>query len=160
MISSRLKRARGGHQRQSTPLRTALSRMFPAALFRRLATSTGAVRRRRRVNLVSFFWVLVLTLGRAEGRTLADLRRSYERVTGGRLSASSFYVSVRSTALPVRRRGVTPLQCFSEMRNLPPTGQTSLTRYVPAGVPSLAHSSMPCTPSSASKNKPPPALMA
>ena len=76
---------------KSTPLRTALSRMFPTALLERLALSTGTVRRHRRVDPVQLFWVVVLTLGSGRSRTFADLRRSYERVTGTRLSASSFY---------------------------------------------------------------------
>lgn len=78
-------------QAQSTPLRAALSRMFPTALLKRLALSTGMVRRRRRVDPVQLFWVVVLTLGSGRSRTFADLRRSYERVTGTQLSASSFY---------------------------------------------------------------------
>ena len=76
---------------KSTPLRTALSRMFPTALLERLALSTGTVRRHRRVDPVQLFWVVVLTLGSGRSRTFADLRRSYERVTGTQLSASSFY---------------------------------------------------------------------
>ena len=78
-------------QQKSTPLRTALSRMFPTALLKRLALQTGMVRRRRRVDPVKLFWVLVLTLGSGRSRSFADLRRSYERVTGVSLSASSFY---------------------------------------------------------------------
>lgn len=78
-------------RRKSTPLRTALSRMFPATLLKRLARETGMVRRQRRVDPVKLFWVLVLTLGSGRERGFADLRRSYERVTGVRLSASSFY---------------------------------------------------------------------
>lgn len=78
-------------RQESMPLRTALSRLFPAALLRRLARDSGMVRRRRRVDPVKLFWVLVLTLGSNGKRSLAELRRSYERVTGVRLSASSFY---------------------------------------------------------------------
>jgi putative transposase len=77
-------------RRKSTPLRTALSRMFPAALLRRLARETGTVRRRRRVDPVKLFWVVVLGIGRGE-RSFADLRRSYEKVTGEKISSSSFY---------------------------------------------------------------------
>lgn len=78
-------------RRKSTPLRTALSRMFPAAVLRRVAVATGFVRRYRRVDPIALFWVLTLTLGGRDGRSLADLRRSYQRVTGRSLSASSFY---------------------------------------------------------------------
>lgn len=76
---------------KSIPLRTALSRMFPATVLRRLASETGTVRRRRRVDPVKLFWVLALTLGGSGSRSFADLRRSYGRVTGVSLSASSFY---------------------------------------------------------------------
>src|SRR5262245_8694102 len=77
--------------RKSTPLRTALSRMFPKASLQRLARETGAVRRRRKVDPVKLFWVLVLGFGSGGVRTIADLRRSYERVTGKEVSPSSFY---------------------------------------------------------------------
>ena len=40
---------------------------------------------------MDLFWVVVLSLGSAGERTIADLRRSYERVTGEDVSASSFY---------------------------------------------------------------------
>ena len=78
-------------RQKSTPLRTALSRMFPKAMLLRLARETGALRRLRKVNPVDLFWVLVLSFGSAGERTIADLRRSYERVTGKALSTSSFY---------------------------------------------------------------------
>lgn len=78
-------------RRKSTPLRSALSRMFPTALLQRLARETGAVRRLRKVDPVDLFWVVVLSLGSTGERTIADLRRSYERVTGEDVSASSFY---------------------------------------------------------------------
>jgi IS4 transposase len=77
-------------RRKSTPLRTALSRLFPAALLRRLAQETGTVQRRRRVDPVKLFWVVVLGVGGGK-RSFAELRRSYEKVTGKKISASSFY---------------------------------------------------------------------
>jgi putative transposase len=77
-------------QRKSTPLRTALSRLFPAALLRRVAQQTGTVCRHRRVDPVKLFWVVVLGVGGGE-RSFAELRRSYQKVTGVTISASSFY---------------------------------------------------------------------
>lgn len=77
-------------RRKSTPLRTALSRMFPAALLQRLARETGTVQRRRRVDPVKLFWVVALGVGGGK-RSFAELRRSYEKVTGKKISASSFY---------------------------------------------------------------------
>ena len=77
-------------RQKSTPLRTALSRVFPSAFLRRLAQETGTIRRRRRVDPVKLFWVVVLGVGGGE-RSFAELRRSYEKVTGAKISASSFY---------------------------------------------------------------------
>ena len=79
---------------KSTPLRTALSRLFPAALLRRLARETGTVQRRRRVDPVTLFWIVVLGVGSGE-RSFAELRRSYEKVTGEKISASSTTASPR-----------------------------------------------------------------
>jgi IS4 transposase len=42
------------------------------------------------VEVVALFWVLLLTLDTRGKRTFADLRRSYEKLTGTRLSSSSF----------------------------------------------------------------------
>jgi putative transposase len=77
-------------RQQSTPLRSALSRMFPAAVLWRLARETGTVQRQRLVDPVKLFWVVVLGVARGE-RSFAELRRSYEKVTGTEISASSFY---------------------------------------------------------------------
>jgi hypothetical protein len=63
----------------------------PAAEIRRLARGTGWIRRSRKVEAVEFFWSLVLSLDGQRLRHIADLRRSFERVTSVRLSASSFY---------------------------------------------------------------------
>jgi IS4 transposase len=65
--------------------------MFPRAMLERLAASERVVRRRRRVDVVALFWVLLLTLDTRRKRSIADLRRSYERVTGVVLSASAFH---------------------------------------------------------------------
>jgi IS4 transposase len=65
--------------------------MFPKAALERLAREEGVIQRQRQVGAVALFWVLVLTLGGGRQRTLADLRRAYEKSTGTRLAASSFY---------------------------------------------------------------------
>lgn len=76
---------------ESTPLRATMSKMFPRAKLERLAREHGVTRRRRRVDIVALFWVLLLTLDTRRRRTIADLRRSYAQVTGTRLAPSAFY---------------------------------------------------------------------
>jgi len=78
-------------RRQSTPLRRTLSSWFPSARIRQLAVEEGVVRRQRRVDPVALFWVVVLSVSPSGGRTLAELHRSYEKVTGRSLARSSFH---------------------------------------------------------------------
>lgn len=78
-------------RQKSTPLRSALSRLFPAAVLRRLARETGMVLRLRQVDPVNLFWVVVLAQGSGGERSFADMRRSYEKMTGKKIAASSFY---------------------------------------------------------------------
>lgn len=78
-------------RRESTPLRAAMSRLFPKRMLERVAQAEGVVQRRRRVDVVALFWVLLMTLDTRQKRSIAELRRSYEKVTGVTLAASSFH---------------------------------------------------------------------
>jgi IS4 transposase len=56
-----------------------------------LARDTGAVRRERKVGIVPLFWTLVLGFGVGNERTLAGLRRAFQKTTGTTLVPSAFY---------------------------------------------------------------------
>jgi IS4 transposase len=56
-----------------------------------LAWASGAVRRLRKMNPVDLFWTVVLGFGVGRERTLAGLRRAYEKSTGQLIEESSFY---------------------------------------------------------------------
>jgi hypothetical protein len=51
----------------------------------------GVIKRVRKVDVVAFFWTLVLGFGTGVHRTLAELRRSFESSTGIYLVPSAFY---------------------------------------------------------------------
>ena len=68
-----------------------LTTLFSKAEIERLAHESGAVRRRRKVDASAMLWTVLLGFGTGRERTLAGLRRTYERVTGKSLVASSFY---------------------------------------------------------------------
>jgi len=76
---------------RSSDIRRELRKVIPEAVVNRLARETGAVQRQRRVRIYDLVWVLVLgfTIGRK--RSLAALRRRYERETGLRIEESGFY---------------------------------------------------------------------
>jgi putative transposase len=78
-------------QARRIPIRQTLRKMFPTCWLTREARATGAVQRQRRVDPAALFWSLVLGFGTGRTRSLAGLRRSYERSTGQTLEESSFY---------------------------------------------------------------------
>lgn len=64
---------------------------FPPEFLEKTAKETGMIKRNRKVNPVAIFWVLVLSFGVGMQRTLASLKRSYEREGETALSDSSWY---------------------------------------------------------------------
>ncbi len=76
---------------KSIGIRETLTSLLPRAELERLALESGMVRRRRKVDPVAMLWTVVLGFGTGRERTLAGLRRTYQRVTGKSLVPSSFY---------------------------------------------------------------------
>jgi putative transposase len=72
-------------------IRETLLKLFPAVFLTVLALSSGAMKRRRQVDPAAFFWAVVLGFGVGRERTLAGLRRGYEKATGRCIQESSFY---------------------------------------------------------------------
>ena len=72
-------------------IRETLTSLLPKAEIERLAYESGAVRRRRKVGASAMLSSVLLGFGTGRERTLAGLRRTYERVTGESLVPSSFY---------------------------------------------------------------------
>lgn len=65
--------------------------MFPRKWLREKARATGFVIRERKIRVEAFFWVLILSYGTVMRRTLASLKRGYEKESGQTLSDSSWY---------------------------------------------------------------------
>ena len=77
--------------RKRIPPRETLRKLFPAAGIMALARASWAVQRLRKVDPVTLFWTVVLGFGGGRVRTLAGLHRAYEKSTGRRIEARSFY---------------------------------------------------------------------
>ena len=75
----------------SVPVREALRKTFTASMIRMLAKASGAFVRLRKIDPVALFWTLVLGFGAGRVRTIAGLRRAYEKETGTTLVPSVFY---------------------------------------------------------------------
>ena len=78
-------------RRQSIGIRTELTSLISTRRLNFLARLSGLVRRRRKVEPMALFWTIVLGFGAGREKTLAGLRRAYERSTGATLVPSAFY---------------------------------------------------------------------
>ena len=65
--------------------------LFPPEWLKKTAKEKGLVKRKRKIDPVALFWVLTLSFGIGMQRTLASLKRSYERDGEVALSDSSWY---------------------------------------------------------------------
>jgi IS4 transposase len=65
--------------------------MFSPEFLRKTAIDTGLIKRERKIDAVVMFWVLTLSFGVRLQRTLASLKRSYEKEAHENLSDSSWY---------------------------------------------------------------------
>jgi IS4 transposase len=68
-----------------------LCRMFPPELLREYAKTSGLIKRERKIDPVAMFWILTLSFGVKLQRTLAGLKRQYERMRKTSISESSWY---------------------------------------------------------------------
>jgi IS4 transposase len=68
-----------------------LCAMFSPEFLRKTAIETGLIKRERKIDALVMFWVLTLSFGVRLQRTLASLKRSYEKETNKSLSDSSWY---------------------------------------------------------------------
>jgi putative transposase len=76
---------------KSIGIRKTLARLLPRRLLQRLADEAGLTKRKRKVRVHALFWTLVLGFGSGRERTIAGLRRGYEKATGCQLVPSAFY---------------------------------------------------------------------
>ena len=91
-------------RRQSIGIRQELTSLIPTRQLNRLARLSGLVRRRRKIDPMELFWTVVLGFGAGRARTLAGMRRAYQKSTGATLVPSAFYDRfTKSLAVFMRR---------------------------------------------------------
>ena len=76
---------------KSIGIRKTLARLLPRRQLQRLADEAGLTKRKRKVRVHALFWTLVLGFGSGRERTIAGLRRAYQKATGCQLVPSAFY---------------------------------------------------------------------
>src|SRR5271170_6243920 len=78
----RAARRRARARRRAGELRRRLKRFLPDDLVQRVATETGWIQRVKKIAPQAFVWTLVLGFAGHTERTIATLRREFERATG------------------------------------------------------------------------------
>jgi putative transposase len=78
-------------QPKSTSIRRECNKIFPKKRLEKLARETEVIQRQGKIKIVDVFWTLVLGFGGAGTRTLAGLRRAFEKTTGITVVPSAFY---------------------------------------------------------------------
>ncbi len=68
-----------------------LALLFSEKFLHTLAKKTGATVRERKIDIVKFFWVLVLCFGLNPLREIRSMKRTYESHAAVKISISSFY---------------------------------------------------------------------
>jgi IS4 transposase len=66
-------------------------KILPRAALNMMARREGAVRRQRKVDISLLVWSLVLGFAAGRARTIAGLRRAFEKAAGDSIEESSFY---------------------------------------------------------------------
>jgi len=78
-------------RRKSIGIRRQLASLISTREISQYARWSGVVKRRRKVEAAALFWAVVLGFSAGGKRSLAGMRRSYEKTTGTRLVPSVFY---------------------------------------------------------------------
>ena len=76
---------------KSIGIRETLTSFLPRSRLEALARESGMMRRRRKVDPMAMVWTLTLGFGAGGERSLAGLRRVYQRTTGVSVVPSTFY---------------------------------------------------------------------
>lgn len=112
---------------KSIGIREALTTLLPRAELECLAHRSGMVQRRRKVDPMAMLWSLVLGFGTGRERTLAGLRRVYQKATGTALVPSAFYD--RFTPQLVRFLREVLLRVSTQLREHDPRHAGLLARF-------------------------------
>ena len=78
-------------QKQFIEIRNFLNRIVPRSRLEELGRETGAFKRNRKISASAFFWSLVMGYAVGNRRTIAGIRRSFEKSIGKSIVPSAFY---------------------------------------------------------------------
>jgi len=99
---------------KSIGIRKILARLLPRRRLQRLADEAGLTKRKRKVQVHALFWTLVLGFGSGRERSIAGLRRAYQRATRctasmAAMAASAFVFASSARTIASWHSAMSPL---------------------------------------------------
>ena len=111
----------------SNPIRDAIGSVLTARRIEPLARDLGVVKRQRKLRITAFVGAVVLGFATGAQRSLAGMRRAYERCTGQCLAPSAFYARFTREMAELLRRLVE--DTMAELQKRAPKLKHALARF-------------------------------
>jgi IS4 transposase len=122
-----LKKRKPVPKKIDNPIRAAIGSVLATGRINTLGRALGVVKRQRKLCLVPFVGALVLGFTAGAQRSLAGMRRAYERCTGQSLAPSAFYARFTGEMVQLLRRLVE--DTMAELQQRVPKLRHALARF-------------------------------
>jgi putative transposase len=123
----KLKKRKPVPKKIDNPIREAIGSVLSARRLDALARELGVVKRQRKLQVVAFVGALALGFASGAQRSLAGMRRAYERCTGQSLAPSGFYARFTAEMVQLLKRLVEEL--MAELQQQAPRLKHALARF-------------------------------
>jgi putative transposase len=114
-------------RKSDSPIRDAIGSVLAARRIEPLARELGVVKRQRKLCVTVFVGAVVLGFAAGAQRSLAGMRRAYERCTGQSLAPSAFYARFTREMAQLLRRLVEDM--MAELQQRAPKLKHALARF-------------------------------
>jgi putative transposase len=114
-------------KKSDSPIREAIGSVLAGPRIEQLARELGAIKRQRKLCINAFVGAVVLGFATGAQRSLAGMRRAYERCTGQSLAPSAFYARFTSEMAQLLRRLVEA--AMAELQQRAPKLKHALARF-------------------------------
>lgn len=114
-------------RKSDSPIRDAIGSVLSRPRINRLARELGVVKRQRKVRMMALVGAVVLGFATGAQRSLAGMRRAYERCTGQSLAPSAFYARFTREMAQLLRRLVE--DTMAELQQRAPKLKHALARF-------------------------------
>jgi len=114
-------------KKSDSPIREAIGSVLSVPRIEQLARALGVIKRQRKLCVGVFVGAVVLGFATSARRSLAGMRRAYERCTGQSLAPSAFYARFTSEMAQLLRRLVE--DAMAELQQRAPKLKHALVRF-------------------------------